>query len=155
MKGRTHCSVFCCFSISLLAVYSHLVSLENVFDIIRTWFKKLMCTYLIWMSRVICPRVNLCFGLTLRSAAFCQAWGNEWRMSEDRKGDMERGRRISAGLRFIYKAQRGKKPSLQSQKGKDGLPSLKWHSHVLPASCVLSLELEGGAERKNCWWKIP
>lgn len=69
------------------------------------------------------------------------------------KREMERGKMIGAGLWFIYKAW-GKKPphlklSLLSQRGKDGLPSLKWHSHVLPASGVLSLESENDAEKKK------
>lgn len=71
-----------------------------------------------------------------------QKWvGDGWK---NRSGKM-----IGADLWLIYKAW-GKKILLiwLSQKGNDGLPSLKWHSHVLPA-VISHWNLRGMLKRKT------
>lgn len=78
--------------------------------------------------------------------AFCQARGNKGPRMKKRNGKEERWSEQVCDL--FMKPEEKKlhhlKLSLLSQKGKHGLPSLKWHSHVLPASAAFSLESEWG-----------
>lgn len=81
--------------------------------------------------------------------AFCQARGNKggWPRMKKRNGKEERWSEQVCDL--FMKPEEKKLHHLKlSQKGKHGLPSLKWHSHVLPASAAFSLESEWG-----CWKK--
>lgn len=85
--------------------------------------------------------------------AFCQARGNKGPRMKKRNGKEERWSEQVCDL--FMKPEEKKlhhlKLSLLSQKGKHGLPSLKWHSHVLPASAAFSLESEWGCwKKKNC-----
>lgn len=102
--------------------------------------------HLIDLNTVSCPKVNLYFGFWIWSKLSAkpeEIRGRGWkREMEKRKDDQSRF------VIYLWSQREKKlhhlKLSLLSQKGKHGLPSLKWHSHVLPASAAFSLESEWG-----------
>lgn len=99
---------------------------------------------------VCCPEVNLYFGSRVRGVlcARPEEMSGGWLGTEKRNG----GRKDDRCWFVIYLQSLRIKSLLiskLSQKGNDGLPSLKWHSHVLPASAVHSLESERDVEKKE------
>lgn len=81
--------------------------------------------------------------------------GGGWQGIEERHGMRKDDQRRFVIYLQSLRRNRKKSSKLISnslffpKRERDGLPSLKWHSHVLPASWLLSVESEGDVEIKK------
>lgn len=122
--------------------------------------KKQRAVQLVDQGEHSCPKVNLYFGFAVwgELSAKPEEMSGGWLWDKTEKWREERS--LVQFCDLLTKPEGGKmlphfKLLLFSQKGKDGLPSLKWHSHVLPAKTVLSLESMRGKipSSEVSWYK--